>query len=158
MEVFRTADYKILESAKVSGITRLIGAFPEASRYSDFAAPLGVYFIAHYMGSARQMSLYLGMVTIALAILSLSSTGFVAVGAAALYAIAISLKTRRRVRRIMFMIVPLAIATLAITIVMPGLVSDVMSRLIFEKGDSISGLERGIWLARGWQTAVETYF
>lgn len=156
-EAFRTADFRHKYFAEVAGVVRLVGLFPEASRYADFTAPLGAYFIAHYIASSDSKSLFLGLAMTALAILALSSTGLVAVGVFGLYSMIVAAYENRTARRMIWLLTLVILALIIISLVTPGLIPNVVQRLLFDKSASSSGLERGAWSMWGLKTFIATY-
>lgn len=156
-EPFRTADFRQKYYAEVAGVVRLIGLFPEASRFADFTAPLGAYFVVHYIESSDRRSLFFGLTMTGLAVMALSSTGLVAVGVAGLYALVISGYGSRTARRMAWLIAPVLLILIIIAVVMPGLIGEVVQRLLLDKSGSSSGLERGAWSVWGWNTFIATY-
>ncbi|MBV1916796.1 MAG: hypothetical protein KUG65_01865, partial [Sphingomonadaceae bacterium] len=155
---FQTADYRVFEDAQISRLIRLTGTFPEASMYAEFTAPIGAYLVGHYFASGRALSLGLGLATLALAILSLSSTGIIAVSALAGFSLLYAIWRKSGASRIFVISFISVSAAAALVIVIPGTLNEVINTLIFEKLTSQSGLERSEWAERGFQVFIDTYF
>ena len=164
--LFKTAGYSIIADARVGSLLRMTGAFPEASVMGAFSATLFGYMFMRYLDTGSRSALALAGLNFAWGAFALSSTGFVALASAGLFIVFRSglSNISNRIPRIqglrmyVFALVSLSVALLVLVFTpLGGAVWDYVDLLIFQKGTTVSALERGAWARRGLQLGFETY-
>lgn len=166
LSIVKTAQYSIILDAKVAGVSRVVGAFTEASSMGSFSAIMFSYMFMRYLDTGNRLALLLAGSNLLWGVLALSSTGFVALAAAAL---AISWRSGSRHLTGKFtskagtrvLAVGLAIVFF---LLFATLVTDAenvafiyINELILQKGSSLSAVERGAWAQRGLEIGFETF-
>ena len=163
---FRTANYSLLDEHYVSGMKRVIGGFPEASSFGAASIFLLAYFAIHYLRTGSRASGFLGIASALCALASLSSTAYV--GLAFILAYVVSVTLMRMLAGAMkweagtsfVLAVSLTISLillLMVTTPLGDLANGIIERLILNKQNSSSGIERGAWAEYGYQAFVHTY-
>jgi len=166
LTLLKTAEYSIFLEAKVAGLPRIVGAFPEASTMGSFSAVMFAYLFMRYLDTGYIWFFILASVNFFWGVLALSSTGFVALAIAIAFIMSrVSLQTisgsmsRDTGFRILLLIV---VGTVFFMLL--GLLTSsfdyfliFLDELIFNKSTSLSALERGAWAQRGYEIGIETY-
>lgn len=152
-----TGDNKVKLGASASGFARLVGSFPEASRYADFSAAMGAYFLGYYYQTGKRWFLASGMITLIFCLLSVSSTGFVAIAAFGLFTILKGTSGRKVNKKIYASVGLVVTGALLFLAAKPDLVLGVLEAALFSKADSVSGYERGAWAYYGIKAFWDSY-
>lgn len=175
LDIFKSANYALLDSASISdGSRRITGLMPEASSYGALTLSLlsCLYFLRGIVDD-RVQAVRLNTLIVALAILlvmSTSSAAYVGLGILALL-IGLDWFTRAfRINRPRFsysgvredFFLALAIIGFAAAAVMitPGVFEPVMERLddvVFSKTQSSSYVERSAWTTTSLQAGLDSY-
>ncbi|MEO1721146.1 MAG: hypothetical protein AAFR84_01940 [Pseudomonadota bacterium] len=167
LSVVRTASYILHNDHAISGIPRVIGAFPEASGFGHLSAVLAAFFL--FLGVERKSTsdMAIGAISALFAALALSSTSFVGLGMIALvFALRAAASVLLTLDRTMTLVLvafggislaALSIGILAVEIHGGGVGAKILNELIFSKSTSTSGLERGALALGGFQAFVDTY-
>lgn len=161
LELFQTASYGILADHAVAGIDRIIGGFPEASSFAKFTAVLFAYYASRVVDTGRRGDALLAVLSGALAALSLSSSGLLALGVAGAVIAGRWLLDALRGHAPGWPVL-IAAGGLAVSmLLMAGpawtLVWEIIDILLLSKGDSVSGMERGFWAMQGLRIGMETW-
>lgn len=166
MGVFRTADYALADSQRISDIRRMIGGFSEPSALGAFSTALAAYFGSAFLDRRRLFDGLAFVAAIVPAALTFSSGAIASLGVMMIFLVARGIYDFLR-RGDATPVVLSAIAGAAISGLLVGalmittplgpFVIDLLDELIFSKGDSLSGQERGFWAAAGLRVFVETY-
>lgn len=164
--LLKTAEYSIFLNTKIAGLSRIVGAFPEASAMGSFSAAMFAYMIIRYFDTGRLWALWLALANALWAVLALSSTGFVALGIASLFiALRLVFKTgfapipRDQGVRILFVSL-LSVIIISLLLLLTNFSTQIqifLDELIFNKATTLSGLERRAWAERGLKIGWETY-
>lgn len=165
LSVIRTADYTLLNLHEFNGFPRVIGGFSEAAGFGAASATFFAYFTMAFLMQRRRLHAVLGLGNLIFALLSLSSSGFIAVAMAVIVIlIHIPVYLGRGMSRTFahwfVIIVSLFLAAGCLLLLMPGVVASVESVLdwlIFSKAGSESGIERSAWARAGLQAFSETW-
>ena len=166
LDFVRNAQYAFHLDEEVSGLKRIAGSFSEASSFAH--ATLGAFgFVGTLWLCGRRPALTgaLAVVSIALIVMSTSSTGLVGTPPmlCVLYVTALRRCGTGRSGRngaIAILAAPLLLVVgvfaLALDPQASHVVSDYLTTLVFEKGASQSGLERATWNAAAWSNLLDT--
>lgn len=161
---FRTADYNLLDTHTVAGVTRLVGGFAEASAFGPVSAVFAAFFLVlGYIGD-RPRDVVIGAVNAGWAILSLSTTGYLCLGVLALFFVLRGLRTfvlaiDHRGAFALLASTALAGAVVLLSIssgILGELPGAVIDNLFFNKAQSNSGLERSAMARQGLVTFAES--
>ncbi|SDM02685.1 O-antigen ligase family protein [Aliiruegeria lutimaris] len=165
LSLIRTADYSLANKHTVSGLPRIIGGFAEASSFGSVSAGFFGYFMISYLIGRRTRDGALAWLSFSATVMSLSSTGLAALGVA-LMLVALHARSYLRpgISRVFAHVLVILVAVLAIVISLtmvltPALemISKVLDKLVFSKGTTLSGMERGAWAQAGFDAFVETW-
>lgn len=165
LQVIRTADYTLANEHTLSGFARVIGGFSEASGFGAASAAFFGYFMMSFLIRQRPLHGILGLANFACALMSLSSSGLLAVAGALFF---IALHARVYLGRGMstgfghwFVIVAavlVALGSLAMVATPASdLIGGVFDRLVLSKRTTLSGLERSAWAKAGLDAFVQTW-
>ena len=165
LEVIRTANYSLMNSASVSGIPRIIGGFPEAASFGGATTLFFAYFGSAYLGSGRPRDAVIAAASGGFALFSLSSTGLVALVFVSLLLLArVIIGVGASVARaalvtwtIVLTAVACAIGYLLIFTATLDVMLAIVDRLIFTKSSSSSGAERSAWALGGLEALRDSY-
>lgn len=166
LTLFKTAGYSFMVDVGVSGVTRIVGVFPEASSMGGISAILFAYMMMRYLDTGKRLALGLAGLNLIWGMLALSSTGFAALAIAGSYIVwrsgKLNLSSHINSRIAMrFLLFSLLAGVCAVFAALFTNVEDVawsfIDKLIFQKGSSLSALERGAWAKRGLEIGFETY-
>lgn len=165
LDFIRTADYAIVADWSILGTDRLIGGFPEPSAFGSVCAIFAAYGLSIFFDRNDWIAGGIGIANGFFAVMALSSTGWfglVVLGSflilRTLFDIAVG-GGGRRASIIMVLAFPVLVAIVAIIVLTPAgqYVMDMADRMIFSKGESASGLERGVWASEGFRVFRETF-
>jgi len=165
LSVIRTADYAIASDWSILGADRLIGGFPEPSAFGSVAAIFAAYGLSIFFDRNDWLAGGIGIANAFLALMALSSTGWFGLGVMGGVLVARTLLDvmtgggGRRASIIVILGLPVLVATIVLIVFTPAgqYVLDMADRMIFSKGESASGLERGAWASEGFRVFRETY-
>ncbi|MEL7348123.1 MAG: hypothetical protein AAFN17_10240 [Pseudomonadota bacterium] len=165
LEIVRTASYVLHNEHTVAGVPRVIGGFSEAAPFGAYSAVIGAFFLVRGYDAQDHRDLSLGIANLLLAAVALSSTAifgllvlglFVAVRR--LRRLAVPMPQERAVGTVLAAVLASLVAVTLITVVIgTDQVLDILDRLIFSKGSSASGLERGALASHGLGVLWDTY-
>lgn len=164
LAVIRTANYALLDFHTLSGVSRIIGGFAEASAFGAHSAMLAAIFLTHGAMVKSPHNLTLGGANAVLAALALSSTAIVGLAALLVFFAAWGLATvlRPLPRRSALLLcsggaLAVLLAIVAGAMLWSDFVWQALDTLILSKSSSTSGLERGAQAANGFYAAWMTY-
>ena len=167
LEPIRNAQYAFHLSEEAEGLKRVAGSFTEASAFAHASlGALGFTGTLWLCGRRAALSGPLALISLGLIVLSTSSTGLVGIPplAVLLYATAIRRCSRSRDGRnsAAFVIgVPIAALVGGLAVALDTAawttIRDYLTALVFQKGESQSGIERAAWNAAAWHNFVDTY-
>ena len=167
LDPIRSANYSYLDHARMGGIKRMVGGFPEASAYGGFSLLFFGFWLHLWMRGIGGRLAPVMLILATLAVLrSTSSAAYVAMGVfILLYAsLAASQALRRAVseREVTIALSALLagwgllVAVAAAYELVPSVTAFVDSTLI-DKLSSSSGVERMGWNGQAWQNFVDTW-
>jgi hypothetical protein len=165
LSVVRTASYSLLNNSEQSGFARVIGAFPEASAFGSISAAFFAYFFMSFLIRRKPLDGLLALANFAFSLLSLSSSGIVAlVGAVMIILLHLRVYLGKGITReyaqSLVILTAIAISVLCLLLIatpFDALVQKVLDELIFNKSTTLSGLERGAWAQSGFDAFFETW-
>jgi len=165
LNFIRTADYAIVADWSILGADRLIGGFPEPSAFGSVCAIFAAYGLSIFFDRNDWIAGGIGIANAAFSVMALSSTGWIG-----LFVLVTFLMLRtlvdvasggggRRASVIIVLGLPVVVAVILAVVLTPAghYVMDMADRMIFSKGESASGLERGVWASEGFRVFRETY-
>jgi hypothetical protein len=163
---FRTASYALLTETGEAGFWRIVGGFPEASGYANYALPCLAFVYVHWREGGGRGALALWLAQLVLLALSTSSTAYAGLamivlveGARLASRAAFAGLNRRDVATLAGALVAI-LGVLALAIWAPHAfdpMTQLLERTVFNKGDSDSAQERMRWNAVSWASTFETY-
>lgn len=164
LEWIRTATYALGNQHTFGVLERVIGGYPEPSTFGSNSAAFFGYFAAAFVYNRTRKNAVVALLSLALAFLSLSATGYLAVGAV----LAFLLWHSRRLLfdsfdpstlligiGSIFLFIAAAALLILVSPVM-SFVSEITEVLFLNKAESVSGLERGAWARSGIDAFWET--
>ncbi|MEO9517713.1 MAG: hypothetical protein ABJH45_10070 [Paracoccaceae bacterium] len=167
LSVFKTAEYALLDDHSVGGFSRLTGGFAEASAYGAVSAALGAFFLTHGLIAQNAKDICIGLGSLAMAMLALSSSAIIGVAATFLFLgiWAVPRATLRFSPRLLYtgVLLSLVVGMIASMGLMTALadpnspLAEIADRLIFSKSESRSGLERAAMARNGLDVFEATY-
>lgn len=162
LSLIRTADYTLAKDQTMAGIERVIGGFAEASAFGATSATLASYFAMSYLIGGRFRDGALALGNLVFALLALSTTTFLAIGAG-LVIITFHARTflnrntsRTAAHLLVVSLAGLVCAICLLVMLTPFLdmASELMDRLLLSKRKTLSGMERGAWA----KTSIDAFF
>ncbi|NNC38842.1 MAG: hypothetical protein EX271_12735 [Acidimicrobiales bacterium] len=166
LQIFKTAGYSFMVDVGVSGVTRIVGVFTEGSAMGGISAVLFAYMMMRYLDTGKRSALILAALNFLWGVLALSSTGFVALASAGTFIVwrsgrlNLSKRINPRIALRFLVVSALMIVGFAFILLFTNFGDTAWSfidKLIFQKGTSLSALERGSWAKRGIAVGFETY-
>ncbi|MEM6416009.1 MAG: hypothetical protein AAF720_15290 [Pseudomonadota bacterium] len=166
MEFFRTANYAIHTDQQIAGMRRVIGSYSEASAFGASSVLIFAFNFSRFLQTRGTWFFIASLLTLACAIVSLSSTGFVTLGIlGGLWGISIiwgvmAKSGLGREQMIVFIIsIFLGLLASGMVILDPvrEFVIDMYDRLIGGKLSTDSGVERSSWNQMALQNAIDTF-
>ena len=163
--LIRTANYALLNNHTVLGLPRIVGGFPEASSFGSVSTVFFAYFAAAFIAKRESFHGWLALSNGILALFALSSTG---IASLALVSVFLIVQLRRlgglrpRAAHVLVFAATISLITLAVAYALllteaPTTVQGVISRLILEKSDSKSGVERLAWAMGGLEALRDSW-
>lgn len=166
LEPLRTANYTILFKHEISGIKRMIGGFPEASSFGFYSMGICAFWLTYWLrGGAMRWSGWFALASVFLVLRSLSSSAYVAFAALLIILLALAapaIVARAPSRRLVTVgfcgaaALVLALLSLALAYELVPSVQGYLDRLIFDKLDSDSGVERMSWNRQALSNFLDT--
>ncbi|WP_157937738.1 O-antigen ligase family protein [Oceaniglobus roseus] len=167
MEPLRTANYTILWEARMMGLKRMIGAFPEASSFGSFSMGLFGFWLHRYLVEPKSR-LALVMLLIALFCLLRSTSSAAYVGLVLFVAVYVAYGSATRMRSVLQrqVVVTAIIGALllwhAVILVYASYelvepVAAFLNETVFEKLGTDSGVERMSWNAQALRNLTDTW-
>jgi hypothetical protein len=164
LNTIRTANYAIAADWTILGADRLVGGFPEPSSFGSVSATFAAYGLSIFFDRHDWRAGLIGIANAVLALLALSTTGWLGLGVVGLVLFSRTVHDlvtgggARRAMAIIMLLLPLLIAAILALVLTPAgqYVVDMGDRMIFSKGESASGLERGAWATEGYRVFRET--
>jgi hypothetical protein len=161
----RTANYALLNFHTVSGMNRIVGGFPEPASFGTFSVALFAYFATSYLYTARPLHLWLAIGNGLFGFFSLSATGLVPLGLAAIVVMALGMGGLRHGMhpvRVVATVAAVTASTLAVGYAWAftdsaDTLATAINRLIFEKHETSSGIERSAWAMGGLEAFRESW-
>ena len=166
LDPIRTANYAILSDHYVMGMKRMIGGFPEASAFGFYSLGLFGFWLAYWvLAPASRLAPWMAVLSLAVLLRSTSSAGYVALVVFCmtwgLWMIVRHLRAQAGRRGLTFVAVAafaLWSAALALfaayQLVAP--VTEYLDRMLFDKLETDSGVERMAWNAQAWRNFLDT--
>ncbi|WP_131118788.1 hypothetical protein [Lichenihabitans psoromatis] len=167
LDFIRNADYQLHIETVVTGLKRIVGSFTETSSFAY--ASLGCLGFAAELwlaGIWPRRSLALSAMSLVLLLFSTSSTAYAATPLvlAWLYGSSLLRAARDRVTPATYgflAFTPLAVLVVVAVIVLNPVADqtmrDFLTVMLFDKGSSQSGIERGQWNETALQNAIDTF-
>ncbi len=167
LSFMRNAQYAFHDNESIAGMKRIVGSFPEASAFAG--TTLGVLGFTATMwicGRQTRWTGYLALASLALILLSTSSTGLVATPLCMLilYATAIArcgVGRDRRHSTLVVLLAPQLLILSGIVVVLNSGLFDTLYHyvdlLILSKSTTSSGVERASWNAYGIQNFLDSW-
>ncbi|MFM1814586.1 MAG: hypothetical protein RLZ98_1281, partial [Pseudomonadota bacterium] len=167
LDIIRNANYGILAEVEINGVKRVIGSFPEASVYGATSLVFLAFCTELWLrGLAPATTFALAMLSLAGVFLALSSSAFFGLGAYFLLlwlrcTWKVSVGKAARQEMAVFLGGPVvALTTVLLLALMPLMaerIADISDRLLFEKFDTASGIERSLWNEYGMKALWDSY-
>ena len=167
LEFMRNAAYTLHDETVVYGLKRIVGSFTEASSFAYASIGALGFALRLWLGGYRPwLTFALSVVTLALLVFSTSTTAYAALPVFLLLAyfyVVVQVLTGRSSRAMASFVVfaPLVVAVILLVIALqPALqttVSDYMNVLVFNKGATQSGIDRGRWNEIAVRNVIDTY-
>ncbi|MFN4098272.1 MAG: hypothetical protein ACK4GT_00710 [Pararhodobacter sp.] len=165
LEIIRTANYSLMDTATVSGLRRIIGGFPEASSFGGVTSVFFAYFASAYLGSGRPRDALLALASFGFAVFALSSTGLLALGVICLLLFvrvlsgigATAAQTAVLIWTVALTAIACALGYLVVFTDVADVVVEIIDRLIFNKSGTSSGSERSAWALGGLEALRDSY-
>lgn len=161
----RTASYEMLTDVHEAGFARIVGAYPEASSFGGAALAGLAFAYGYWRETSSEYALCLGLLLLALLLLSTSSTAYAGLAIVSLpvaFSVTKSFLASRVSVQDMFIVtmsVLLLIVVMALGIFQPH-VFDPVTRLfdntVLSKMQSSSGQERMYWNTKAIQSFFDT--
>lgn len=164
LDPIRTANYALTANHKLAGIKRMIGGFPEASAFGYYTVGLFGFWLQYWLSTRQSRLAFWMMIALLIALLrSTSSSAYLALGAFMALAALLNLSTNDRISRrsacmlgVLAVALPILAAGLTVAYQTDPAISAYFDRLLFEKLDSDSGVERMSWNAQALTNFLET--
>jgi len=165
LAVIRTADYSLANEHMLSGFSRIIGGYSEASGFGAASAAFFAYFAMSFLIHRRGLHGLLALASLACTLMSLSSSGLLALAGALLF---IGLHGRVYLGHSMsrsfahWFVIGTAVTAAFASVAMlatpaSDVAADVLDRLVLSKSSSHSGLERSAWAKAGFDAFIQTW-
>ncbi|MEM1430999.1 MAG: hypothetical protein AAGG09_16200 [Pseudomonadota bacterium] len=166
LDPIRTANYAILSNHYVMGVKRMIGGFPEASAFGFYSLGLFGFWLAYWvMSPSSRLAPWMALLSLTVLLRSTSSSGYVAGiafgGTWGLWMVVRHLRAEAGRRGLTFVAVAafaLWSAALAIfaTYQLVTPVTEYLDRMLFDKLETESGVERMAWNAQAFKNFLDT--
>jgi hypothetical protein len=161
----RTANYALLNHHSVLGLPRVVGGFPEASAFGSVSTVFFAYFAAAFIARRQSQHGWLALANGLLALFALSSTGLLSVAIVSVFLIVQLHRLgglRPRTLHVMVFAATISAIAVAFAYVLlfteaPTTAQRVIERLILEKSDSKSGIERLAWAMGGLEALRDSW-
>lgn len=163
----RNAPYRMLDTAEVIGLKRIVGSFPEASAFAG--ATLCLFAFVLNLWLEEYPSRIVGPLALLLFGTLVASTSTTAYGGAALYLAVVYVASLVTLflgavtpTRLAFLVVtPIVLAVIGCGIALHGpsadFVADAIDKLVLRKGSTASALERSSWNSQALVNFVDSY-
>lgn len=167
LNFMRNAQYTFHDEESVGDMRRIIGSWPEASAFAGTSlGPLGFTGTLWLCGRRTVLTGTLAVLTLALIVLSTSSTGLV--GAVLVLTLLYAMALRRcglgaegRTSAIAVLFGPLMLAIIVLILMVDSSVAArvyaYVDTLILSKSTTSSGMQRSSWNAYAWQNFLDSY-
>ncbi len=161
----RTANYAILDFHQINGIPRVIGGFPEASAFGSFSTIMAAYFCIYCRRSSGKKEYFLYLLNLVFAVLSFSSTAYLGLFVLLLIntyqgsrqTFITGTEIQKTVGLLKCIVYFLCIPPLMYLALKVPEIADLLDKLIFNKAESNSAFERGLWATYGFKAFMESY-
>ena len=164
----RNASYGLLVEAEKGGLKRIVGSFSEASAFAVFTLALFAFSASLWLDRVvvPRLSALLTALLLGLLLAATSGTGYVGLVLVLAFLAArhVGLRTGGRAGGRLGMMLGLGLigiaGALAFVVLAPGATEAIglfVQETVFDKVDSQSGQERGMWNAVAFQNAVDTW-
>ncbi len=167
LSFMRNATYRMLDTAEVVGVKRLVGSFPEASAFATATLTLFAFSSTLWLNSYRPRTTGpLALLLLATLILSTSATAYVSL---TLYLAIVYLvngwsvlsrshdRTRYSVLALGPILLGLGIGAVLLDAKLSSGIQDLLDQLIFQKGNTDSAAERGSWNSQALVNFIDSY-
>ncbi|WP_337270770.1 hypothetical protein [Oryzifoliimicrobium ureilyticus] len=167
LQFMRNAQYTFHDSDMVNGMKRIVGSWPEASAFAGMTlGSFGFTATLWICGRGTGWTALVSLVSLALIIMSTSSTGLVAtpICFVLLYLTALMRcgvnAGGRNSTAVVLLAPPLVLALVLFVFLKEDLfnwIYDYVDMLVFSKSTSSSALERGSWNVAAWQNFLDSF-
>ncbi len=163
----RNAPYRMLDTAEVIGIKRLVGSFPEASAFASVTLCLFAFVLNLWL--ERYPSRLVGPLALLLFGALIASTSTTAYGGVAIYLVGVYAGSVLRLliggitsTRLAFLVfVPLGLFIVVCVTLLNDtsatFVTDALQKLVLQKGSSASAFERSAWNSQAMTNFLDSY-
>jgi hypothetical protein len=162
----RTANYAMLADHQIGALWRIAGACSETSAFSSLATACLAFSVVYWRRTGSTAALLLGLLHLALLILSTSTTAYVGLGFLGVVLAGSLLANVLRGRAKPRDLVLIAMAGVGLVALLAGMLfwpvvvdtfADLLDNMVFKKHLSSSGQERGYWNSQSMRAFFETY-
>ena len=161
----RTANYAILDFHQINGLPRIIGGFPEASTFGSFSVVMAAYFCIYCRRCYGRIEYSLFLLNFIFAVMSFSSTAYLGLFVLLLLnayqgsrqTFITGTRAEKIVGLLKCIIYFLCIPPMMYLALKVPQIADLLDKLILNKSESNSALERGMWATYGFRAFVESY-
>lgn len=167
MDSLRTANYSILSEARMMGVKRMIGGFPEASSFGSFSMGLFGFWLHRFLvDPGSKLAKWMLLIALFCVLRSTSSAAYVAIVLFVLGYAAFGASTGMRAVLSRQVVTAAIVGTLLLWLTAVGLfaayelvpsVSDFLDETVFDKLASDSGVERMSWNAQAFRNFLDTW-
>ncbi len=165
LAIIRTADYSLANQQQMAGFARVIGGFSEPASFAAASSTLTAYFTMSALIGRKSRDVILAIGNMVCTVLAFSSTGTVALlGAGVLILLhargfLTNTLSRTFAHALVILAAAVVFATCLFVLLTPAtdLISDMIERLILEKRNSMSGIERRAWAYTAFVAFWETW-
>lgn len=166
LDPIRTANYALADKQVLAGVRRMIGGFPEASAFGYYTIGLFGFWLQYWLGGRRSWLAFWLMIALLVAMLrSTSSSAYVALAILLVFVAFINrsgkdlMITRRGagLLAILSVLIPITAMGLVVAYQTSPSVGGYFDRLLFDKLNSDSGVERMSWNTQAFTNFVDTH-
>jgi hypothetical protein len=168
---FRTASYSLLTDVEAEGIKRVVGLMAEASAYGALCigSAAALTFLAPLFETPLQrfMCGLLAMLLLVMVVLSTSSGSYVGIAIfATVYGANLAVRflglgdrVRGSAKRELTICIAVLVLLILLFISAPAIFDpaiQMVDKLVFQKGETASYIERSMWMRVGWQAFLDS--
>jgi hypothetical protein len=163
LDFIRNGNYIILSQVSLGGFKRVCGTFTEASFYATYTLSLFASMLALYRaGIGKKTTLIVAIALFVLLLLSVSTTAFVGLALYFIWLAFISVIDVFRKEKIFdssssLLLVGFIISIIALGLLVVGDGITLIDKLVLQKAESASGIERAMWNRVAWESFLHSY-